>query len=302
MSKKTALWRDYPTNLALNGLLRGAMLLPYENRVRFFGWLVAKVIGPLAGYRRRIRENLAYVCPELDARAVARLCDEVCDNAGRTMIEIYSGPEFTHRVATAALQGPGVETLEKARKAGTPVIVVTGHFGNYDASRAALHAHGFRIGALYRPMNNRYFNAHYVKAISSIATPVFPRGRHGYAELLRFVKNGGMAGFLIDQYMANGADLTFFGKTAPTALSAAELALRYNAPLVATYGIRRPDGLDFDIVIEAPIPHSDAFKMTQALNDSLERITRRNMGQWFWIHRRWKPHRQCARAAASIGP
>ncbi|MDE3120851.1 MAG: lauroyl acyltransferase, partial [Paracoccaceae bacterium] len=54
------------------------------------------------------------------------------------------------------------------------------------------------------------------------------------------------------------------------------------------YGIRRPDGLSFDIVIEAPIPHGTPQEMTQALNDSLEALVRRHPEQWFWIHRRWK--------------
>lgn len=107
-----------------------------------------------------------------------------------------------------------------------------------------------------------------------------------------------MVGLLVDQFMIRGAPLTFFGKPAPTALSAAELALKYDALLVPIYGIRQPDGLNFEIRVEAPILHSDAETMTQALNDSLEALTRQHMDQWFWIHRRWKPKRQAAMARA----
>jgi KDO2-lipid IV(A) lauroyltransferase len=49
--------------------------------------------------------------------------------------------------------------------------------------------------------------------------------------------------------------------------------------------------VNFDIVVEPPIPHTDAAEMTQALNDSLEALTRQHMDQWFWIHRRWKPEK-----------
>ena len=58
--------------------------------------------------------------------------------------------------------------------------------------------------------------------------------------------------------------------------------------MVPGYATRRDNGIDFDLVVEAPIPHSDAVTMTQALNDSLEAAVRANMDQWFWIHRRWK--------------
>ena len=96
-----------------------------------------------------------------------------------------------------------------------------------------------------------------------------------------------MVGVVLDQSMGDGAILRFFGHEALTALSPAEMALRYNALVVPTYGIRRPDG-GFDMVIEAPIPHSDPETMTQALNDSLEAQVRLHMDQWLWTHRRWK--------------
>lgn len=293
---------DWISDRGLRAALRLARALPYGARVRLFGWLMRAVIGPIAGFPKRVATNLAHTCPDLPKAEARRIARGVLDNAGRTMIEIYSGQDFIDRVRDLPLQGGGAAVLEACHAEGKPVVLVTGHFGNYDASRAALIARGFHIGALYRPMNNGYFNTHYVKAISTIGEPVFARGRKGYAKLLRFLKDGGMAAFLIDQYAANGETLTFFGQPAPTALSAAELALRYDAPLIASYGVRRENGLDFDIIVEPPIPPSDPATMTQALNDSLERLTRQHMEQWFWIHRRWKPHRQRNRAAARTGP
>lgn len=298
--------KEFVINLMIRGIIGLALLLPYTRRVPLAGWVVSRIVAPIAGYRRRVRENLAYVCPELPKSEVERLARAVPDNAGRTLIEIYSGKGFTDRFKHAPLTGEGVEPLREAHATGRPVVLVTGHFGNYDAPRAALIAAGFNVGALYREMNNSFFNPHYVAAISKIGTPVFPRGRQGLAGLLKFLRGGGMGGFLMDQYMWDGADLNFFGKPAPTALSAAELALKYDALVVPVYGVRQPNGLDFEVVCEAPIPHGTALAMTQALNDSLEALVRQHMEQWFWIHRRWKPEqaelRQSIRAAAKTGP
>lgn len=278
-------------NLALRGLIGGLRLLPYRWRVPLCGHAMARVIAPLAGYDRRVRENLARVMPDLPEAEVRRLMRAVPDNVGRTVIEIYSGAEFVVRAAATPPTGPGLAALDAAHAAGRPVILVTGHFGNYDASRAALIARGFRVGALFMPMSNRHFSAHYEAAIGRIGRPLFPRDRKGLAGMVRFLRDGGMLGMLVDQHMGHGARLSFFGHEALTALSAAELALKYDALLVPTYGIRRPDGLEFDIVVEAPIPHGPPEAMTQALNDSLEALVRRHMDQWFWIHRRWKPHK-----------
>ncbi len=302
MAEKGKTRSDYIVNLLIRGMFRLVMLFPYRIRVPLIGWIMARVVAPLAGYTKRIRNNLDYVCPELEKSEVDRLCFEVPDNAGRTLIEIYSGKQFIDRVRDIPLGGDGAQALEQAHQESRPVILVTGHFGNYDVPRAALIARGYRVGAIYMPMKNVFFNKHYEAAISTIGTPLFPRGRKGLGQMLKFLRSGGMTGFLVDQHMAHGAPLTYFGKVAPTALSAAEMALKYDALLVPIYGIRAENGLDFTIQVDAPIAHTDAETMTQALNDSLEDLVRKHMGQWFWIHRRWKPERQRTRAAANTGP
>jgi len=280
--------RDWIENAALRGLIGGLLLLPYHVRVPLCGWTMNRIIAPLAGYRTRIRENLRFVMPELSAEEVERLVHKVPDNVGRTVIEAYSGEEFLKHAGTSPVRGPGMAEVDKAHAEKRPVIFLTGHFGNYEASRAAMTARGYTVGVLYRPMNNRYFNTHYVAAMEHLGKPAFPRGRQGLGSMLRHLKSGGKIGMLIDLHMYGGERLTFFGKTAKTSLSAADLALKYDALLVPTYAVRQPDGLSFEIILEAPIPHTDPVTMTQALNDSLETLVRDHLDQWFWIHRRWK--------------
>ncbi|MEH7829199.1 lysophospholipid acyltransferase family protein [Gemmobacter denitrificans] len=275
-------------NLLLRGLIGFLLLLPYRWRVPLCGWVFARVIAPLAGYDRRVRENLKLIFPDMPEPEIQRMLRAVPDNVGRTVIELYSGAAFVARAKAAPLHGPGLAALEEARATGRPVVLVTGHFGNYDASRAALIGRGFPVGGLYRPMTNRFFNAHYVAAISAIGTPLFARGRSGMAEMIRFLRSGGFLGIVQDQHMNRGVRLSFFGQPALTALSAAELALKYDALIVPTYATRMTNGLDFDILVDAPIPHGTPEAMTQALNDHLETHVRQHLDQWFWIHRRWK--------------
>jgi len=290
MAQKTPFqrWAKRRRNTVLRTLIGLLLALPYTWRVPLCGWVMAYAIAPFAGYTKRVRENLALILPDLPEAEVKRMVRAVPRNVGRTLIEIYSGAEFVARATAEPLKGEGLAALDAAHAAGRPVILVTGHFGNYDASRAALIARGYNVGALYRPMGDKKFNTHYVDAISRIGTPVFPRGRSGLADMVRFLRSGGMLGLLIDQHMGHGETLSFFDHPAMTALSAADLALKYDALVVPTYAVRRANGLDFEIIIEPPIPHGTAQEMTQALNDSLERLVRKHLDQWFWIHRRWK--------------
>jgi KDO2-lipid IV(A) lauroyltransferase len=217
--------RHWLQDRALRSLIWVLLRLPYRWRVPLCGWALSRVIAPIAGYDARIRANLALVMPDLPKAEVDRIVRAVPDNVGRTIIEIYSGAEFVARARQYPLTGAGVAALDEAHQTGRPVILVTGHFGNYDASRAALIARGYRVGALYMPMANPYFNAHYVEAISGIGTPLFPRGRAGLGAMVRHLRSGGMLGMLVDQHMGHGEQLTFFGQEALTALSAAERAV-----------------------------------------------------------------------------
>ncbi|HBD90049.1 MAG TPA: lauroyl acyltransferase [Gemmobacter sp.] len=275
-------------NAVLRGLIGALLLLPYRWRVPLCGWIFARVIAPLAGYNRRIRDNLHLIFPDMAPDEIRRMQRAVPDNIGRSVIEMYSGAPFFARAEAASLHGPGLAAMAEAKAAGRPVVMVTGHFGNYLASRVALRARGFAVAGLYRPMTNRYFNAHYVAAMAQSGEPLFERGRQGMAAMLRFLRQGGMIGIVQDQHMKHAPVLSFFGHPAKTALSAAELALKYDALLIPSYATRKANGLDFDILVDAPIPTGSAEAMTQALNDHLEAHVRRHPEQWFWIHKRWK--------------
>lgn len=279
----------YLTNALAVGIIRCALALPYEARVRFVGGLMQRVLGPVAGYRKRALDNLARICPDLPHDRRREIADGCLNNAGRTFIENYSARDFPTRMAGIAPEGPGVRALEDAAAKGQAVILVTGHFGNYEATRAALVARGHDIGGLYRDMKNPYFNAHYVKTMEAFGGPVFPQGRRGTAGFVRHLRNGGHLVLLFDQHVQFAPVLDFMGAPARTAISAAELALRYDALLIPFYSIRQPDGVTFRSVLEAPVPPSDPETMTQALNDSLSERVRENPEQWFWVHRRWRP-------------
>ncbi|MEX1662628.1 lysophospholipid acyltransferase family protein [Thioclava sp. 15-R06ZXC-3] len=287
MKNDTISLSDRLSNAVFVTVMKLVQMLPYERRIPLAGRLVARA-APMIGFTRRVRENLALTCPDLPEAEVKRLERAVPDNLGRMLAEIYSGEEFLARVRDLPIEGPGAEVLARAHAEDRPVVLAVGHFGNYDAWRGALVARGYRVGAIYRPMNNAAFNAQYVAAISAIAEPLFARSRRGLAEMMKYLRDGGMVAFGFDQYFKRGADLTFFGQPARTPLSAAEMALKMKAELIQVYAVRQPDGLTFRILVDAPVPHSDAETMTQALNDALEARVRDHMDQWFWIHRRWK--------------
>ena len=77
------------------------------------------------------------------------------------------------------------------------------------------------------------------------------------------------------------------GRPAQTATSIADIALKIDALVVPYFGIRQPDGLSFEIAVEAPIPHSTPDEMMREVTARLEARILANPHLWFWVHRRW---------------
>jgi len=279
---------DWSSNAAFRAVIAALRKRPYDKRVPAMGAIMRRGLAPLAGYRARAEANLAMIYPDMTSTERRQIADGCCDNFGRTIIENYSWQELGARMAKVTPKGAGLAALEDAAAANRPVIFATGHFGNHEAARHLLVAKGYDVGGFYKPMNNAFFNAHYVETMAAWGGPIFAKGKNGTLRFVRHLRGGGMGTIFID-VAAREESIPFMGKPARTSLSTAKIALRLNAVIIPYFAIRQADGLSFDVEIEAPITHGDPREMMVEINARLEAQIARNPSQWFWVHRRWKP-------------
>jgi KDO2-lipid IV(A) lauroyltransferase len=276
-------------DIGARALIGGALLLPLRARLALFRALIGDVIGPLVGWRGRARDNLAKVWPDRPPAERAAIARASLRSAAQVLIENYDPDALRARAVRFPVSGPGLQALDAARSAGRPILFITGHYGNHEAIRAALHHRGMALGGMYRPMQNPAFNAHYVAAMERMGKPVFPSDKRGTAFFLRALQAGTPMLLLNDLHIWRGEIMDFLGQPALTALSAARMAVRAQALMLPIYAIRdAQDPTLYRIEVEAPVAHGDPRTMTEALNRSLEARIRADPGQWFWIHRRWK--------------
>jgi Kdo2-lipid IVA lauroyltransferase/acyltransferase len=217
----------------------------------------------------------------------ARIRRAMADNFGRTLLESVTVPQFHARAAWSEPSGPGWESFLASRAAGKGALLVSGHFGQWEAVRGMLKARGIEAGALYRPVKNPYLQAMYFEQMSLSGAPLFPRSRQGMRELVRYLKGGGVVCVLLDQYVQDGKPIDFLGHPAPTGTAIAELAVRFDLPMIPGYGTREPDGVHVTIDFDPPIPRTTPAAMTQAAADSLAARVRAKPEQYYWLHRRW---------------
>ncbi len=262
--------------------------LPYRQRLAIAGRVGRMAVTRIPKFHDRIAANLAHVMPELDRAARDRIAGQTGDSFGRTLIEILHNPDFHRQGTCIAPDGDAAQMILDAARDGTGALLVGGHFGQWEASRVWLKALGVNVGGIYRPTDNPLLNAYYHRNLEFGGKPVLPKGSRGFRGLVSHVAKGGIAGILVDQYEKRSERIDFLGQPAPTSFVAADLALKYNVPLIPVYGIREPDGVSVRIVVEPPVEVGTPREMMHRVNDSLAARIREHPGQYYWLHRRWE--------------
>lgn len=257
-----------------------------------------RVLGRLAWWvaardRRRALDHLAIAFPELpddERRALAR----------RTFLHLgASAGELLHlwgRRPEAALRHVAVEgfdVIEELRCRGRPILVLTGHCGNWELISIANLSHGLGLTAMAREVEGAAQVAEDLRAHFGSVT--LPRGRRrAISGMLRVLRSGGALAMLLDQDIdTDGVWVPFFGRPAHTPSAGAELALRLGAAVVPVFSERLEDGshmVRFHPALAMPGEASAAGieEATARMTAAIEEHIRRRPDQWVWMHKRWR--------------
>ncbi|MEM7059247.1 MAG: lysophospholipid acyltransferase family protein [Pseudomonadota bacterium] len=255
-------------------------------------WLTA-IAGPGGGWlmmmvpsvRRRALENLALVWPERPMSERLTIAKKAAQQFCRLSAE-YARLDKVIREVPVDVQG--LDVLHAAQRAGKGAVLVTAHFGNWEAARLAAKQAGFETGIIYRAFNNRYLDRFTMNLIPCVGTPVLQKGQRGMRRLVTHVARGGFVMILVDQRNSGAPFLNFLGHPAETVTAAADLAHRTGAALIPTRAVRNVEAGRFDVTFEPTIDGDDPLQMMQAVNDRISDWIREFPDQWFWFHRRWR--------------
>ncbi len=255
------------------------------------GAALGRLAWHLAGRdRRRILEHLELAFPE--ASSAWRLaCGRGCFcHLGRSLGELLHLWRRPAGEAERHVRVEGFEVIEDLRRQGRPILVLTGHCGNWELISTANQSHGLGLAAMARQNDDAHLDRLIVALRQHLGSITIARGGTSSSRLLlQTLRRGGALAMLIDQDIAtDGVWVPFFGRPAFTPLAAANLALRLGAVAVPTFVERLDDGthrLTFHPPLQLP---SDTTEATALMTATIEAQIRRRPEQWVWMHRRWR--------------
>jgi KDO2-lipid IV(A) lauroyltransferase len=263
--------------------------------------LSGKVLSRLLPYRRRVViDNLQRVFGEtLTEEQIAQLAQAHYAHIWRLIVEFLTFPLMSQSRRTQLARVENEQVLRAAHAKGKGVLLLTGHFGNFEVATAAgimsFPEARDRFYFVRRPFKPRWLEDIVYRRSRRLGFGSLPK--QGSLDLfIKRLEAGDLVLFPFDQYAGgrDGIQVEFFGHPAGTFRSLAIIARATGAPVVPAATWREPDGhhvLRFEEPL-APIECEDydeeIRRNTRAYNAMLERLILRHPEQWWWMHRRWK--------------
>ena len=298
MSRKNIL--DYLVYVAIRILICAVQALPLETGRKLTqacAWLMNDMLRMRANV---VDENLTHAFPELSPKERSEIARGMWEHLFLLVLEVAHVPRKIHETNWRKyIKIRDVAPLMRHLLSDRPVIVVTGHFGNFELGGYALGILGFPTFTVARNLDNRYLDHYLASFRAATGQHLIPKNG-GYDQIKHVLASGGTMAFLADQYAGEkGCWVEFFGRPASAHKAIALLALEHDAPVAVCHSRRLGEPMQFEMVTEGIADPRDARDdvgtvrdMTQWYTSQLEQSIRTAPEQYWWVHRRWKDTRK----------
>jgi Kdo2-lipid IVA lauroyltransferase/acyltransferase len=248
-------------------------------------------------HRERALANLRRSFPEISERQRIQLARRSMQQLFMLFVEVLFTVRLVHldtwRRYVRIVNFPEVVRLLLQKDRG--LIMLTGHYGNWEILGYLLGTFGFETTSVARPLDNPYVNEWLMGVRERMGQKIVSK-KGAMEDVTDVLNRKGVVCFIADQNAGSkGMFVDFFGRKASTYKSIGLLAMRYEVPIVIGYA-RRIQG-EFRFLVGAQeIIYPDDWKdqpdplryITQRYTKAVEDFVRGDPGQYLWVHRRWK--------------
>jgi Kdo2-lipid IVA lauroyltransferase/acyltransferase len=298
MAKPRNDWLDYAQYLALRGVHMMMHCWPVQ-----WNLAGAAVLGRLMyrfDKRHRLRAigNLKRSFPDMPQKRVEAMALESMQN----MIMLFVEVMFTTRLVRIdtftrylRLGGDFRKTVELLMDRHRGLILLTGHYGNWEILGYVLAELGFPTVSVARPLDNPYINQWLLGVREKKGQKIVDK-KGATADITQTLEGHGAVGFIADQNAGpKGLFVDFFGRKASTYKSIGLVAMQYDVPVIIGYARRIGTSFRFEVGTTDIIYPQDwktqdnpLHYITQRYTAGIEKFVTESPGQYLWLHRRWK--------------
>ncbi|HLJ74479.1 MAG TPA: lysophospholipid acyltransferase family protein [Thermoanaerobaculia bacterium] len=187
-----------------------------------------------------------------------------------------------------------VEALENAIARGKGTLLISAHYGGWEAAGVALMSIVKNVRTVTRPLDNRFLARDLLRFRSSTGAAVLDRKRAARG-ILEVLSENAVVVVLPDQAVLprEGVLVPFLGRPAWTTAVPAKMAIRRGSSIVFVFCI--PHGSEHRLEFGDPIEvdqmteaECDPVVLTRRINDVISTRIAAHPELWLWMHDRWK--------------
>ncbi len=188
-----------------------------------------------------------------------------------------------------------INHFNKYADAGKSVIIVLGHYGNWEWGGA-----GFSLTCkhdlfvIFHPLHNKYFNDFVYKMRTRFGTQLIPM-RETVRDMLKNKNKLTATAFIADQTPPPESAYwtTFLNQDTPVFFGTEKIAKKFNYPIVYVSVKKVKRGhyeIQAETLVETPAETTEG-EITEIHTRRLEQDIIAQPETWLWSHRRWKHKR-----------
>ncbi len=264
-------------------------LIPIKTASFLIGKIV-RIFGRFHPSHKIAIKNLQIAFPEKNISEIKKIALNSWENLGRTAGSFVGISKLSkEEILNLAPVINKENILNASENFSKGIIIVSAHIGNWEIGTSILNAAIPNIAMIYRHANNPFVEKIIAKNRSKYANFIIRKGdKSGFRDIFNHLKKGGNLAIIADQKIRDGVIVNFFNQETKAPSTPAELAIRFNLPIVMGKTISLSKN-NFASIFEKPIyPESkSAQEITQEIYNIYESWIRQHPEQWFWMHNRW---------------
>lgn len=183
----------------------------------------------------------------------------------------------------------GVGPIAERGKAGKGTLVFAGHLGSWDLVGPLLvRRAGIKATVVVKIPRSKRVAALMERVRASYGLGLLPNKAGSMPRVYELLEDGHIVVFVIDQRLARGVAVPFFGRLALTAPAVAVAAAKASVPVHFLEYWREGTGRH-GAVFSAPLLVTGRVEDdVAAFTARIEEAVRRRPHNWLWLHDRWK--------------
>ena len=246
--------------------------------------------------RRNVLENLRRVDPSTTWLRRQFTAARVCITVVTNYYDLLRLRSVDRETVLDDVQIDGLEHVESALGAGRGAIIVSGHIGNFSVMARLPAALGLRAALIAERVEPPSLFHYMARLRSAMGIEVIPPGSSTLRRVISLLKEDGILLLAADRDVTGqGHAVLLFGERTTLPAGPVVLAMKTGAALIPAYTLRTaPHHSTVKIKPELALRRTGEWEEDIRVNmemlaRQLERMIKRDPGQWAVLQRVWPP-------------